>query len=108
VLNTSRIGLLIWTPGSVEGTAVWGRCHRRSLGYRSDEARQLPGAGNVAGTIATLQRLVAFDTSRRNIELIDWVANRLDDHGVPVLVQHGDGRARRTSSPRSVPTNGRA
>ncbi|HQP67223.1 MAG TPA: hypothetical protein PK072_11290, partial [Quisquiliibacterium sp.] len=51
-----------------------------------------PLPGNVAGTIATLQRLVAFDTvsSRSNIELIDWVANRLDDQGIPVLVQHGD------------------
>jgi acetylornithine deacetylase len=43
-------------------------------------------------TIATLERLVAFDTvsSRSNIELIDWVANRLADHGIPADVQHGD------------------
>jgi acetylornithine deacetylase len=47
---------------------------------------------NVAHTIATLERLVAFDTvsSRSNVELIDWVANRLNDHGVPAFVQHGD------------------
>ena len=32
-------------------------------------------------TIATLERLVGFDTvsSRSNVELIDWVANRLAD-----------------------------
>jgi acetylornithine deacetylase len=43
-------------------------------------------------TIATLERLVAFDTvsSRSNVELIDWVANRLADHGIPAFVQHGD------------------
>ena len=68
-----------------------------------------PLPGNVAGTIATLQRLVAFDTvsSRSNIELIDWVANRLDDHGIPVLVQHGDepGKANlfATIGPTDVP-----
>ncbi len=42
-------------------------------------------------TIETLRRLVAFDTvsSNSNVELIDWVANRLDDLGVRVFVQHG-------------------
>lgn len=41
-------------------------------------------------TIGTLRRLVAFDTvsSRSNVALIDWVANRLDDLGVHVFVQH--------------------
>ena len=43
-------------------------------------------------TIETLRRLVGFDTtsSRSNRELIDWVANRLDDLGVVSFVQHGD------------------
>lgn len=43
-------------------------------------------------TIATLERLVAFDTvsSRSNVELIDWAANRLEDLGASVFVQHGD------------------
>lgn len=43
-------------------------------------------------TIDTLRTLVAFDTvsSNSNIELIDWVAHRLADHGVRAFVQHGD------------------
>lgn len=43
-------------------------------------------------TISTLERLVAFDTvsSRSNIALIDWVANRLNDHGVKAFVQHAE------------------
>ena len=43
-------------------------------------------------TLAILERLVAFDTvsSRSNIELIEWVANRLDDHGIKALIQPGD------------------
>lgn len=43
-------------------------------------------------TLATLRRLVAFDTvsSNSNIALIDWVANRLADHGVKAFVQHDD------------------
>lgn len=42
--------------------------------------------------IETLGRLVAFDTtsSNSNRALIDWVANRLDDHGVKAFVQPGD------------------
>lgn len=42
--------------------------------------------------ISTLTRLVAFDTtsSRSNRELIDWVANRLEDAGVSAFVQAGD------------------
>ena len=42
-------------------------------------------------TIATLRTLVGFDTvsSNSNVELIDWVANRLDDLGVTAFVQHG-------------------
>lgn len=46
----------------------------------------------LAGTISTLERLVAFDTvsSNSNRDLIDWAANRLGDHGVDVFVQHGD------------------
>ena len=47
---------------------------------------------DIRRTIATLERLVAFETvsSRSNIELIDWAANRLNDLGVPAFVQHGD------------------
>ncbi len=47
---------------------------------------------SVDDTITILERLVAFDTvsSRSNAELIDWVANRLDDLGVRAFVQHGD------------------
>lgn len=43
-------------------------------------------------TLETLRRLVAFDTvsSNSNAALIDWVANRLADHGVRAFVQHGD------------------
>ena len=38
------------------------------------------------------ERLVAFDTvsANSNVELIDWVANRLEHLGVRALVQHGD------------------
>jgi acetylornithine deacetylase len=47
----------------------------------------------LADTVAILGRLVGFDTtsSGSNRELIDWVANRLDDHGIEAFVQHGDG-----------------
>jgi len=47
---------------------------------------------DIRRTIATLERLVAFETvsSRSNIELIDWTANRLNDLGIPAFVQHGD------------------
>lgn len=43
-----------------------------------------------ARTIETLRTLVAFDTvsANSNIALIDWVANRLSEHGVKVMVQH--------------------
>ena len=43
-------------------------------------------------TVEILRQLVAFDTtsSRSNRELIDWVANRLNDVGIQSLVQHGD------------------
>jgi acetylornithine deacetylase len=43
-------------------------------------------------TVEILRQLVGFDTtsSGSNRELIDWVANRLDDHGIRSLVQHGD------------------
>ena len=46
----------------------------------------------LAETVAILGKLVAFDTtsSRSNRELIDWVANRLDDRGIASFVQHGD------------------
>lgn len=48
--------------------------------------------GLLSETLSILQRLVGFDTtsSRSNRELIDWVANRLDDLGVESFVQHGD------------------
>ena len=41
-------------------------------------------------TIDTLRTLVAFDTvsANSNMALIDWVANRLADHGVRATVQH--------------------
>ncbi len=47
---------------------------------------------SLANTISILERLVAFDTvsSRSNVELIDWVANRLEDQGAKAFVQHGD------------------
>jgi acetylornithine deacetylase len=40
--------------------------------------------------IATLERLVAFDTvsANSNAALIDWAANRLEDAGARVMVQH--------------------
>ncbi|MEO6269984.1 MAG: hypothetical protein ABIP08_06745, partial [Lautropia sp.] len=43
-------------------------------------------------TVKVLGQLVGFDTtsSKSNRELIDWVANRLDDLGVQSFVQHGD------------------
>ena len=43
-------------------------------------------------TLDTLRTLVAFDTvsSRSNQALIDWVANRLDDHGIQATIQTGD------------------
>lgn len=49
-------------------------------------------SGLLPATAQTLQQLVGFDTtsSKSNRELIDWVANRLDDLGVRALVQHGD------------------
>jgi acetylornithine deacetylase len=60
-------------------------------------------------TIGTLRRLVGFDTvsSNSNVELIDWVANRLDDLGVTALVQHGAQRGKAnlfaTIGPQDVP-----
>jgi len=56
----------------------------------TNEAPLQPGL--LADTETTLARLVGFDTtsSRSNRELIDWVANRLDDLGVDAFVQHGD------------------
>jgi acetylornithine deacetylase len=46
----------------------------------------------LASTHAILERLIAFDTvsSRSNLALIEWVANRLDDHGIKAFVQAGD------------------
>jgi acetylornithine deacetylase len=45
---------------------------------------------NTAAPIATLERLLAFDTisSKSNAALIDWVAERLESLGAKVLVQH--------------------
>ena len=47
---------------------------------------------NLQTVLPVFERLVAFDTvsSNSNVELIDWVANRLNDLGVRSLVQHGD------------------
>jgi len=44
----------------------------------------------LAATIDTLRTLVAFDTvsANSNIALIDWVANRLADHGIQATVQN--------------------
>jgi acetylornithine deacetylase len=44
----------------------------------------------IAPTIDTLRTLVAFDTvsANSNMALIDWVANRLADHGIRATVQH--------------------
>ena len=49
-------------------------------------------AALLPATVEILRRLVGFDTtsSRSNRELIDWVANRLDDQGIASFVQHGD------------------
>jgi acetylornithine deacetylase len=49
-------------------------------------------AGVLPDTVDILRRLVGFDTtsSRSNRELIDWVANRLEDQGIRAFVQHGD------------------
>ena len=64
---------------------------------------------DTAKTLDTLRRLVAFDTvsSNSNAELIDWVANRLDEVGADVYVQHGDepGKANlfATIGPADVP-----
>ncbi len=43
-----------------------------------------------SATIDTLRTLVAFDTvsANSNMALIDWVANRLADHGIRATVQH--------------------
>ncbi len=43
-------------------------------------------------TVELLRRLVAFDTvsSKPNVELIDWAAQRLEDAGFRCFVQHGD------------------
>jgi acetylornithine deacetylase len=64
---------------------------------------------NLSSTLATLERLVAFDTvsSRSNLALIEWVANRLDDHGIKAYVQPGDepGKAN-LFLPRSAPQIG--
>jgi len=47
---------------------------------------------DIAAVIETLGRLVAFDTvsSRPNIALIDWAAERLQACGARTQVQHGD------------------
>ena len=47
---------------------------------------------NLATVIPILERLVAFDTtsSNSNLELIHWVANYLDGHGIKAFVQLGD------------------
>jgi len=47
-------------------------------------------------TIATLRQLVAFDTtsSNSNLQLIEWVADRLDQPGIAVTVQHGEEKGK--------------
>ncbi|ODS95650.1 MAG: acetylornithine deacetylase (ArgE) [Lautropia sp. SCN 69-89] len=47
---------------------------------------------DIAAVIETLGRLVAFDTvsSRPNVALIDWAAERLQACGARTQVQHGD------------------
>jgi len=60
-------------------------------------------------TIDTLRTLVAFDTTsiHSNLQLIEWVANRLDRPGITVQVQHGEeaGKANlfATIGPADVP-----
>lgn len=60
-------------------------------------------------TIDTLRALVAFDTTsvHSNLQLIDWVANRLDRPGISVQIQHGEetGKANlfATIGPADVP-----
>ena len=66
-------------------------------------------AALLAETESILTRLVGFDTtsSGPNRALIDWFANRLDDHGVKAFVQHGHepGKANlyATIGPEDVP-----
>jgi acetylornithine deacetylase len=60
-------------------------------------------------TIETLRTLVAFDTTsiHSNLQLIEWVANRLDRPGIAVQIQHGEetGKANllATIGPTDVP-----
>ena len=62
-----------------------------------------------AAPIATLERLVAFDTisSNSNAALIDWAAERLEAVGAKVLVQHapepGKANLFATIGPQDVP-----
>ena len=59
--------------------------------------------------IATLERLVAFDTvsSNSNAALIDWAAERLESAGAKVFVQHapeaGKANLFATIGPHDVP-----
>lgn len=57
----------------------------------SDNPSQRPSM-TIDATIDTLRTLVAFDTvsANSNMALIDWVANRLADHGVRATVQHAE------------------
>lgn len=54
--------------------------------------RPVPAPETMRDTIDILAKLVAFDTvsSRPNIALIDWVADRLAGQGIEAWVQHGD------------------
>jgi acetylornithine deacetylase len=60
-------------------------------------------------TIETLRTLVAFDTTsiHSNLQLIEWVADRLDRPGIAVQIQHGEepGKANlfATIGPADVP-----
>ena len=64
---------------------------------------------STAAPIATLERLVAFDTisSNSNAALIDWAAERLESLGAQVLVQHapepGKANLFATIGPTDVP-----
>ena len=63
---------------------------KQVLPSASDEVRVDPDL--LPATVQILRQLVGFDTTsaKSNRELIDWVANRLDDLGIRSLVQHGD------------------
>lgn len=65
---------------------------RRATLTRMNSDVPASGSERLLQTIDLLRRLVAFDTtsSNSNQALIDWAAQRLEDHRAEVFVQHGD------------------